>query len=130
MERLKNWLNNLSNSSKFIGVIVLLGLGYLVYKHIDTKQDKLPYIGIITGFGLLWIYVTDCLSKGNCGLLSWIFAIMMSMSVISISGIFSEIPMKAFIEVYRESAICRQQAALNNPEFVEGIKRIIQKIKN
>ncbi len=128
MEQLKNWLSELSNSSKLLGVIVLLCLGYLVYKHIDTNTNKLPYIGFVATYGLVWVYVTDCLSKGNCGLISWVFAIMTAISLLFISGLISEIPYKVLIDIKNQSKLCVNEAAISNPEYMKSATNIVEKM--
>lgn len=128
MDRLQNWLKELSNSSKLVGVVVLLSLGYLTYKHVDTKKDKLPYIGIVAVLGLLYVYVTDCLTKGDCVLLSWVFAIMMSIVLLFISGLLSEIPFKVVLKIQEDAKLCREQAILKNPDAMEGVMSIGEKI--
>ena len=75
---------NLSLQSYLLLFVTIIAIIISLFNKELSK--RVPVIIIING--MLSIYVIECLLRGNCGTLTWVFLVFNSILVLSLSGIF------------------------------------------
>ena len=79
-------LKKLENPTKVLGVVALLCLGKLVYDHMQKKGNKLVFMVVLVLGALLYMYIVNCVARGNCGILSWVLAVVLGLQLVAMTG--------------------------------------------
>jgi|688.fasta_scaffold1873926_1 hypothetical protein len=82
-----DFVDKLENPTKLLGVVALLCLGKLVYDHMQKNGNKLVFMLVLGLLSLLYMYIVNCVARGNCGILSWILAIVFILQLVAFTGI-------------------------------------------
>lgn len=100
-----------------IFIITILGILKLNYDYFRTEDEEyknqIPYMFIIGVKGLLFMYVCYCLSKGECNILSWLVAIIISLYIVIIVGILSKISIYKLDQINKCHDKCTETILLN-----------------
>ena len=82
-------INKLTGPAKLLGVVGLLCLAKLVYEQVQNKGNKLGFIISLVLMSVLFMYITNCVSKGDCTIMSWVLAILFAAQLLILTGIGS-----------------------------------------
>jgi hypothetical protein len=120
-----NKIRELKGPSLLVLLTTVACDGKLIYDQVNGKQ-KMPYILFVSLYGLLYTYATYCLSNGACNLLSWVISIIASISILTITGIFSDIPLDILIKLRKDIIECSVMKSITYPETRDLLLKIMK----
>jgi hypothetical protein len=82
-----DFVNKLTGPAKLLGVVAIVCVGKLIYDHVQKKGNKLGYILSVALMGILYMYIANCVSKGDCTILSWVLAVVFAVQLLLLTGI-------------------------------------------
>jgi hypothetical protein len=116
----------LSNPSLFVTFITIFCLGYLLFTNLDSQHSKIPYALIISLTGIIYIYATNCLSKGDCSIFSWLISILITLYILFFTFFLSNLPFNYLLDIKRRSDLCTIMTMMKDPRTENILNNLIQ----